>query len=40
MKKVILSIVLALAALSFTQDAFAYSCNTYCNGNYCSTNCY
>jgi hypothetical protein len=40
MKALFVTVILAIAALSFSQEAFAYSCNTYCNGNYCNTNCY
>lgn len=42
MKKIIVAAVLAIAALAFTQEAFAgyHSCTTSCYGNTCTTNCY
>ena len=40
MKTLFVTIALAIAALSFTQEAFAYTCNTNCNGYSCTTNCW
>lgn len=41
-KTLVFSAVLAITALSFSQSAFAYYCNTYCNPytNTCTTNCW
>ena len=41
MKTLFVTIALAIAALSFSQEANAYSCTTQCySGNTCYTNCY
>jgi hypothetical protein len=41
MKALFVTVALAIAALSFSQEAFAYSCTTQCyGGNTCYTNCY
>ena len=38
-EKLLIAMVLAIAALSFSQEAFAMSCTTSCYGNQCYTNC-
>ena len=42
MKTLFVTITLAIAALSFSQEAFAYNCTTNCNSDrtWCSTNCW
>ena len=41
MKALFVTITLAIAALSFSQEAFAYTqCTTSCYGNQCTTQCY
>jgi hypothetical protein len=41
MKTLFVTLALAIAALSFSQEAFAYtSCSTSCYGNTCYTNCF
>ena len=39
MKTLFVTIVLAIAAVSFSQEAFAMNCTTSCYGNQCYTNC-
>ncbi len=40
MKTLFVTITLAIAALSLSQEAFATMCTTQCAGNTCWTNCY
>ena len=39
MKTLFVTIALAIASLSLSQEAFAMSCTTSCYGNQCYTNC-
>ena len=40
-EKLLVAMFLAIAALSFSQEAFAFtSCTTTCAGNSCTTNCF